>query len=58
MKDIKGAVGQDSQDNTFEVDGIELDPDNQEFKYALEFALESKQNLYLTGKAGSGKTTF
>ena len=40
------------------VDGIKLDPENQEFKYALEFALESRQNLYLTGKAGSGKTTF
>lgn len=47
-----------ASDDAFEVDGIELDPDNQEFKYALEFALESRQNLYLTGKAGSGKTTF
>ena len=42
----------------FEVDGIKLDPDNQEFQYALQFALESNRNLYLTGKAGSGKTTF
>lgn len=50
--------GQEHGDSTFSVDGIELDPDNQEFKYALEFALESRQNLYLTGKAGSGKTTF
>ena len=49
----QGALGE-----AFEVDGIELDPDNQEFKYALGFALESRQNLYLTGKAGSGKTTF
>ncbi|MBR5906694.1 MAG: AAA family ATPase [Bacteroidales bacterium] len=48
-----------SGDNTdFEVDGIILDPDNKEFKFALQFALESKRNLYLTGKAGSGKTTF
>lgn len=44
--------------NDFEVEGIKLDPDNQEFKYALEVALESNLNLYLTGKAGSGKTTF
>ncbi len=59
MEDMGGgAVEQEPQDDAFEVDGIELDPDNQEFKYALEFALESNQNLYLTGKAGSGKTTF
>ncbi len=55
---IDEIVGPQPQDDAFEVDGIELDPDNQEFKYALEFALESNQNLYLTGKAGSGKTTF
>mgnify|MGYP002623023431 CR=1 FL=1 len=42
----------------FEVEGITLDPDNQEFKFAVDFALESNKNLYLTGKAGSGKTTF
>lgn len=42
----------------FEVEGITLDLDNQEFKFALDFALESNKNLYLTGKAGSGKTTF
>lgn len=47
-----------SPDPLFEVDGIRLDPDNQEFKYALEFALMSQRNLYLTGKAGAGKTTF
>lgn len=45
-------------DKDYEVDGIKLDPDNQEFKYALEVAQESNCNLYLTGKAGSGKTTF
>lgn len=42
----------------FEVEGITLDPDNREFKIAVDFALESNKNLYLTGKAGSGKTTF
>ena len=45
-------------EDPFEVDGIKLDPDNPEFQYALQFALESNRNLYLTGKAGSGKTTF
>lgn len=49
---------EEAEENTFEVDGIKLDPDNQEFQYALQFALESNRNLYLTGKAGSGKTTF
>ena len=51
-------AGQSPEDDSFSVDGIKLDPDNLEFQYALEFALESRQNLYLTGKAGSGKTTF
>lgn len=46
------------EEDCFEVEGIKLDPDNQEFQYALQFALESNRNLYLTGKAGSGKTTF
>jgi len=45
-------------DYPLEVDGIRIDPDNREFQYALEFALRSNRNLYLTGKAGSGKTTF
>ena len=42
----------------FEIDGIHLDQDNKEFNYALQYALESNRNIYLTGKAGSGKTTF
>ena len=42
----------------FEIDGILLDQDNKEFNYALQYALESNRNIYLTGKAGSGKTTF
>lgn len=56
--DINAINMHEPQDVAFEVDGMDLDPDNQEFKYALEFALKSRQNLYLTGKAGSGKTTF
>lgn len=46
-----------NQDN-FSVDGIQLDKDNQEFMLALEYALHTNKSLYLTGKAGSGKTTF
>lgn len=40
------------------IDGIKLDADNKEFTLALEYALNTNSNLYLTGKAGSGKTTF
>ena len=42
----------------FTIDGIQLDQDNREFMLALQYALESNRSIYLTGKAGSGKTTF
>lgn len=38
--------------------GLKLDETNEEFKYALEYALYTNNNIYLTGKAGTGKTTF
>lgn len=41
-----------------EVDGIHLDPNNYEFMQALAIAQATNNNLYLTGKAGSGKTFF
>lgn len=40
------------------VDGIKLDTLNREFMIALDYALHTNQSMYLTGKAGSGKTTF
>ena len=41
------------------VDGIELDRDNSKFYSAAELVLETDVPLmYLTGKAGTGKTTF
>lgn len=43
---------------TLSVEGIQLDRDNQEFLMALEYALYTNACIYLTGKAGSGKTTF
>ena len=43
---------------SFSVDGIQLDRDNHEFMMALEYALYTNASIYLTGKAGSGKTTF
>lgn len=43
---------------TFSIGDIQLDRDNQEFLMALQLAEETNQSFYLTGKAGSGKTTF
>ncbi len=40
------------------VDDIELDESNVEFKYALDALIHGQRIIYLTGKAGTGKTTF
>ncbi len=40
------------------VDGIILDNDNFEFNNAAEFVRHTDKLVYLTGKAGTGKTTF
>jgi hypothetical protein len=37
---------------------VSLDETNDEFKSALEFVLHTDKTVYLTGKAGTGKTTF
>lgn len=37
---------------------IQLDKENKEFFYALELAKTTNRIIYLTGKAGTGKTTF
>lgn len=37
---------------------IQVDPDNEEFRYAAEIAEHTNKLLFLTGKAGTGKTTF
>ncbi len=42
----------------FIIDGISLDPENKEFKYALDSVQYTNHLIYLTGKAGTGKTTF
>lgn len=36
----------------------ELDPTNTEFNQALDFVRHTNRLVYLTGKAGTGKTTF
>jgi hypothetical protein len=40
------------------VDNIELDKENVEFYNAAEFVRHTDKLIYLTGKAGTGKTTF
>ncbi|WP_352421574.1 AAA family ATPase [Proteiniphilum sp.] len=40
------------------IEGIELDETNEEFNYAVDFVQHSNKLVYLTGKAGTGKTTF
>lgn len=44
--------------DSFTVDGIKLDPSNKEFKDALDYIQYTNQLVYLTGRAGTGKTTF
>ena len=45
---------------SFEIDGIKLDPTNKEFFEYAQLVLKDTQRrvVYLTGKAGTGKTTF
>jgi len=41
-----------------EVNHIQLDDNNVAFNQAVEFVRFTNKNLFLTGKAGTGKTTF
>jgi ABC-type ATPase involved in cell division len=40
------------------IDNIELDETNDEFNNAADFVKHTDRLIYLTGKAGTGKTTF
>lgn len=40
------------------IDNVELDETNVEFNYASDFVKHTDRLVYLTGKAGTGKTTF
>ena len=40
------------------IENIELDETNESFNYAAEFVKHTKKIVYVTGKAGTGKTTF
>ena len=41
-----------------EIDGVKLDITNEEFNNAVDFVQHTDRLVYLTGKAGTGKTTF
>ena len=41
-----------------EIDGVKLDITNEEFNNAVDFVQHTNKLVYLTGKAGTGKTTF
>lgn len=43
---------------SYYLDDIIIDKDNAEFNFAAEFVLQTYRPVYLTGKAGTGKTTF
>jgi uncharacterized coiled-coil protein SlyX/energy-coupling factor transporter ATP-binding protein EcfA2 len=47
-----------NQLKTIEIEGIKLDLTNEEFNNAAEFVQHTDKLIYLTGKAGTGKTTF
>ena len=40
------------------INGIELDITNSEFYFAVDSVNNTNSIIYLTGKAGTGKTTF
>ncbi len=40
------------------IDNIEIDRDNVQFNRAADFVINTNKVFYLTGKAGTGKTTF
>jgi len=37
---------------------FQLDTDNKEFQDALQLITHTRQSVFLTGKAGTGKSTF
>ncbi len=37
---------------------VEIDTDNKEFQTALQLVTHTRQSIFLTGKAGTGKSTF
>ncbi|MBQ7812063.1 MAG: AAA family ATPase [Bacteroidales bacterium] len=48
----------DTNTGPYFIEGIDLDCDNEEFVTALDLAVNTDYSLYITGKAGTGKSTF
>lgn len=48
----------ENEDIPLELEGLRLDADNKEFNKAIDYILNTDKTIYLTGKAGTGKTTF
>jgi len=47
-----------SSDFFLNAENLELDRENQEFNNAVTLVNETNKNIFITGKAGTGKTTF
>ena len=46
------------KNNSMNIEQFKLDTDNPEFQTALELIKNTNQSFFLTGKAGTGKSTF
>lgn len=56
---LYGKQGVDNSNiNLMENIDLDFDKTNKEFLYALNLVLNTVNNVFITGKAGSGKTTF
>lgn len=47
-----------TDDIPYFIDGIDLDRSNEEFNIALDLAMNTQYLMYITGRAGIGKSTF
>ena len=47
-----------TEDKPYFIDGIDLDRSNEEFNIALDLAMNTHYSMYITGRAGTGKSTF
>ena len=47
-----------TDDIPYFIDGIDLDRSNEEFNIALDLAMNTHYSMYITGRTGTGKSTF
>ena len=57
-KEIIKISNESSQPKTETIDNIKLDETNVDFNHAVDYIKHTDKLVYLTGKAGTGKTTF